>query len=146
MQEIIDDFAQTIATACERLAQISEAESAAFPAPGKWSKKEILGHLLDSASNNHQRFVRAQQTDELQSPRYAQEEWVAAQNYQAVAWRELLAFWQSYNQHLLHVVKQIPAEKLTNIVRVGDLEPVTLGFLIEDYVKHMQQHLRQILG
>jgi hypothetical protein len=146
MHPIIPEFAASIKTAAERLNQISEAESEQFPAPGKWSKKQIIGHLIDSAANNHQRFVRVQHTDGLQMPRYAQEEWVASQNYQGEAWSELLAFWQSYNQHLLHVIAHIPAEKLANTVQIGEGDPVTLGFLVEDYVAHLQQHLRQLLG
>lgn len=146
MQAVIEELSHTIESAYAQLTQISETASAQFPAPGKWSKKQIIGHLIDSASNNHQRFVRVQHTNDLQMPRYAQEEWVASQSYQDESWSELLAFWKSYNQHLLHVMKNIPAEKLVHTVRIGELEPVTLGFLIEDYVKHMQQHLRQILG
>lgn len=146
MQSILNEFDNTLKTAYEQLVQISETESAQFPAPGKWSKKQIIGHLIDSASNNHQRFVRVQHTDGLQMPGYEQEQWVAAQNYQSEPWSELLAFWKSYNQHLLHVMANIPEEKLANTVRVGDGELVTLGFLVEDYVKHLQQHLQQILG
>jgi hypothetical protein len=146
MQEIVNEFGNTLKTAHEQLVQITEAESVQFPAPGKWSKKQIIGHLIDSASNNHQRFVRVQHTEGLQMPRYEQEQWVASQNYQSESWNELLAFWNSYNQHLLHVIANIPEEKRANTVRVGDGEPVTLAFLVEDYVKHLQHHLKQILG
>lgn len=141
----MDDFANTIRTASELLIQITEAESAQLPAPGKWSKKQILGHLIDSAANNHQRFVQVQLTDGLSLPNYAQNDWVEVQHYQSAAWSDLLALWKSYNQHLLHVMAQIPAEKLGHTVRVGESEPVTLGFLVEDYVQHLQHHLRQIL-
>jgi hypothetical protein len=145
MQPVTIKFSQILQSAAEQLSQITEAESALIPAPGKWSKKQVLGHLIDSAANNHQRFVRGQLTDGLSLLGYAQNDWVDVQRYNHVPWNDLLALWKSYNQHLLHVIAQMPAEKLTNTMRVGEGEPATLEFLEEDYVRHLQNHLRQIL-
>jgi DinB superfamily len=145
MKILTQELIATLNTAAAQLAQISEADSEKFPAPGKWSPKQIIGHLIDSASNNHQRFVRIQFQDGLSMPRYEQENWVEAQNYQQESWSQLLSFWQNYNQHLAHVIANIPAEKLSHTVRIGEGESVTLKFLIEDYVAHLRQHLQQIL-
>ena len=146
MQELLKEFHETITTGCERLAQISEADSAVKPAPGKWSKKEIIGHLIDSASNNHQRFVRVQLYDDLDLPGYEQERWVAVQDYQNAAWAELLALWKAFNEHLARIIALIPEEQLARTFRVAGGEPVTLGYWVEDYLRHLQKHLRQILA
>jgi DinB family protein len=129
----------------KRLSAFSEAESQERPAPDKWSRKEALGHLIDSASNNHQRFVRAQLQGELVFPGYAQESWNRAQQYQSEPWDNLVRLWASYNRHLAHVIAAIPESSAGKKCAIGDHEPVTLEFLVTDYVRHLEHHLGQIL-
>jgi len=111
----------------------------------QWSRKQILGHLIDSASNNHQRFVRAQYTDKLISPQYAQEEWVTLQNYQHENVQQLINLWFVYNMQLAWVIENIHHLKLETPCIIGDDEPVTLKFLVEDYIEHLLHHLQQIV-
>jgi hypothetical protein len=85
------------------LRDIDPATAARRPAPGKWSPKEIVGHLIDSAANNHQRFVRAQEAPDQHFPGYAQDHWVAAQDHQGSDWKVLIDLWQAYNFHLAHI-------------------------------------------
>ena len=112
--------------------------------PGHWSRKEILGHLIDSAANNHQRFVRGQLARELASPGYAQNEWVATEGFQEREWSDLVQFWVAYNRHLLHLMSHAAPERVDSIVRVGSDDPVTLEFVMIDYVRHMKHHLEQL--
>src|ERR1700682_2956826 len=85
------------------LSRCAEAESEVRPSPERWSKKEVIGHLIDSASNNHQLFVRGQIAGGQDFPRYEQEQWVRLQNYQAAQWHDLIDLWRAYNTHLIHV-------------------------------------------
>jgi len=146
MQETVAEINATIETASARLLQITESESEARPEPGKWSKKEVLGHLIDSASNNHQRFVRAQIQGELVFPGYEQDSWTAVQCYQQAPWERLVQLWQSYNLHLSHLMACVPGEKLKNRCVINDGDPVSLEFLMTDYVRHLKHHLDQILA
>lgn len=146
MQNARIELESLLAMALPRLLNISETESCVRPAPGKWSGKEILGHLIDSASNNHQRFVRAQLSSEIRLLDYEQEGWVATQSYQTESWENLVRLWNVYNLHLLHVGTNVPAEKLNNMCFIGGNVPVTLEFIFVDYVRHVKHHLRQILG
>lgn len=156
MEEWIESFRQIIDRANSRLLQISEEQSEIAPAPGKWSAKEIVGHLIDSAANNHQRFVRAQFTDDLIFPGYEQDQWVRVQNYNRRPWVQLLELWRQYNLHLAHVMSAIPEGARTksrsrhNLHQlawqpIAESAPVTLEYFMRDYVGHLQHHLGQIL-
>ena len=145
IEEISNELVSVVDAAYNQLMAVDDSEASVKPAPGKWSKKEIIGHLLDSASNNHQRFVRAPQTDVLDFPGYAQDNWVDLQNYNAREWTELLDFWRSYNHHIAHVSCQIPESQLETECRVGSYDPSSLGYLVDDYLVHMKHHLKTLL-
>jgi hypothetical protein len=114
------------------------------PSPDRWTIKEVIGHLIDSAANNHQRFIRAQSASELVFPKYEQNQWIACQAYNDREWPELLGFWQAYNAHLAHVIRRVDPRALQVQCRIGDYPPVTLQFLMEDYVVHLKHHLAKI--
>jgi hypothetical protein len=122
-----------------------ERRTCVHPSPGKWCAREVLGHLIDSACNNHRRFVVGQSGDLARFDGYDQNQWVARQRYQDVAWRDLLGLWAAYNRHLAHVIAAAPAETLTHRGPSPDGSgEVTLGFLMEDYVVHLRHHLDQL--
>lgn len=148
-------FQQTLIVAEQRLLSMSETQAATPRAPGKWSPKEIIGHLIDSASNNHQRFIRAQFKDDLIFDGYEQDAWVKVQHYQQEDWKQIVALWKSFNLHLLHAVAQIPDSILKKEHAHHNLDerafkpvpkekPATLEYFIIDYVDHLKHHLRQI--
>ena len=112
--------------------------------PGEWSAREILGHLIDSASNNQLRFVNAIVTGEVRLPSYEQEKWVMSQNYESEPWERLIALWENYNQHLAHLIEQIPADKLNVLCYIGQNPPMTLQELVEDYLGHLKHHLADL--
>jgi hypothetical protein len=99
------DFRATVDSSAARLLALSGAQAAEHPAPGKWSPKEIIGHLIDSASNNHGRFVRAQLQDDLIFDGYEQAEWVRVEAYQERKWVDLVRLWQAFNHHLANVME-----------------------------------------
>jgi hypothetical protein len=125
------------------LSAMNEADVTPRPAPGKWSKKEILGHLIDSAANNHQRFVRLQLADSIALPGYEQDNWVRVNQYQRSSWADVLALWAAYNRHLAAVIERFDEKALGHVWHGPDGD-VTLEFLAEDYVEHLRHHLKQI--
>ncbi len=155
MKDVADDLRRTVKRAAERLAAIPAEQATRPVAPGKWSPKEIVGHLVDSASNNHGRFVRAQLTDDLDFPGYDQEAWVRAQDYAAADWVSLVSLWSAYNTHIAHIIDRIPENTATrqrarhNLDEIAwktvpKSETVTLEYFVRDYVAHLNHHLAQI--
>lgn len=127
-----------------RLEQFPATKIAHKPDPNKWSAKEELGHLLDSAANNHQRIVRAQLEDRPAMPGYDGDGWVAIHQYQQRDWSELVRLWHALNAQLLTAAKAVPEEAWSRTLTIADSKPLTLRFVFEDYVDHMLHHLRHI--
>jgi hypothetical protein len=156
-RQFIADFRHTVDSAASRLLIYSDEEASRAPASGKWCRKEILGHLIDSAANNHVRFVRAQASDDLVFDGYDQDAWVRLQRYQERDWADLVTLWQAYNHHVASVMNAADAAALTRPRARHSLEriafetlpadqPATLEYLMRDYVVHLKHHLRQALG
>ena len=154
--QFLADFRETIVNATARLKDITPEDSRR-KSGDDWAPIEILGHLVDSATNNHQRFVRAQFTDDLVFPGYDQDGWVNSQKYHAESWPDLIQLWSAYNLHLVHVASVVPPDILTKPRQKHSLDqiafelvppdkPATLEYLIRDYVVHLQHHLNQIFG
>lgn len=127
-----------------RLAAISNQRAAAKPAPQSWSPKQELGHLIDSAANNHQRVVRAQLEDNLALPSYDGDRWVELHGYQNREWIDLIALWRAANSQLVAAAQFAPAKAWSHKLSVGGSEPMTLRFVLDDYVDHMVSHLLHI--
>ena len=152
----IAELRRAVDDATPRLLALGDA-SAEKAAPDKWSPREIIGHLVDSASNNHQRFVRGQFQDDLVFAGYAQDDWVRAGGYQDAPWEDLVALWRSFNLQIARVMERVPDEiRLRPHLRhnfdqigfeaVPQGKPATLDHLMRDYVRHLEHHLRQVFG
>lgn len=139
-----DDLVASITEARRWLMELSEATVRHKPTPDRWSIAEVIGHLVDSAANNHQRFIRAQETGALTFPKYEQQNWARLNNYQDSNWSSLIELWYSYNLHLAHVMRQIPEEQLQISCTITPNDPCTLEFLLTDYVDHLNHHLAKI--
>jgi len=144
MRELSEKLMRTVQSAEANLRQVSEAESIKPILKGGWSRKQVIGHLIDSASNNHQRFVRAALQGSVDFPGYDQDGCVRVQDVQSAPWPLLVTLWVNYNLYLSHVIAHFPIPKLESPCRIGDNPPVTLMFLAEDYLTHLKHHLSQI--
>src|SRR5271169_6215638 len=137
LQELIDRLPA-------RLQALPSGKVEHKPAPEKWSAKEELGHLLDSAANNHQRIVRTQLEEHLAMPGYDGDAWVALHQYQRRDWPSLIERWAALNRQLLAAAEAVPDSAWSRTLTIADSEHLTLQFVFDDYIHHMLQHLRHM--
>jgi hypothetical protein len=153
--DYIRELETTVDDAAAWLLDLPESTVTWRPTPTAWSIKEIIGHLIDSAANNHGRFVRAASQADLVFPGYAQDEWVRVQRYATAPWSEIVSLWRAYNRHLARVMAAVPADvRYREQVRHNlheiswrpfpSDEPATLDQLMHDYVLHLAHHLAQV--
>jgi len=136
---------EAIGEALQLFQGVDETRTTRVKPGGGWCARQILGHLIDSACNNHRRFVLGQSSDLTKYDGYEQEVWVARQHYEKVPWRDLVTLWTAYNRHLAHVISCVPDDVAAREAIGPDSERgVTLAFLMDDYVKHLRHHVEQI--
>ncbi|MEL6109428.1 MAG: DinB family protein [Planctomycetota bacterium] len=128
----------------ERLLQIDADAVHEKPDPSRFSISEVVGHLIDSACNNHQRFIRAQAVEELVFPKYDQNAWVLAAGYRQASWESLVHLWYHYNRLIAVVVRNVPQDQLSTPCTITPYETCTLGFFIDDYVVHLHHHCNKL--
>ena len=152
---IAGELRAAVSEALRWLVALPEDESQRRPRPGGWSPREIIGHLIDSASNNHGRFVRGALDASLVFATYDQEAWVELQRYHDQDWTALLERWAALNEQVAVAIERIPDTTLQRMRRehnfdriawktVAASEPVTLEYFIRDYIGHLRHHLDQI--
>jgi RimJ/RimL family protein N-acetyltransferase len=134
-----------LTAAARVLTRVDEPSSRLPLRPGGWSARETLGHLIDSACTNHRRFLVARVPGVSRFDGYDQDAWVALQRHADRPWSGLVELWTAYNRHLVHVMRETPPEAgAITAVPPGGAQPVTLAFVMSDYVTHLQHHLSQI--
>lgn len=143
--ELARRLAETIERELSELRSRTDADASVERGPGKWSAKEELGHLIDSASNNHIRFAVGAIEGKYRGPSYAQEEWVRLHGYAEMPWETIVELWFAYNRLLAGLVERIPEERLSADCFIGAKGPLTLEFVIDDYIVHMQHHIDLLL-
>jgi aryl carrier-like protein len=142
--EPVRKLKEVLAKAPALLSAMPPEEAGRPPAPGKWSRKQELGHLIDSACNNHQRIVLAQLEEEPSLADYDGDRWVALHNYQQMEWQQIVECWRAMNEQLVRAASAISPQAANRKLTVGKGKPITLDFLVNDYLNHLLHHLRHI--
>jgi len=142
MKEASNDLIGIVSNFYNRYNSLSDTTTSARLSENKWSLKEIIGHLIDSASNNHQRFVRLQLTDNLMFPDYSSdnENWLKIEHYNALSWNTILSLWKEFNLLIAHIILHVKADCLGHSWIVSN-KPATLDYLIHDYIRHLKEHI-----
>lgn len=143
IEEAIEQLSYIVEKVPNLLIGIGEEKMAEKLTPNKWSKKEIIGHLIDSATNNHQRFIRGQ-FENIPEIRYDQNKWNEYSFYQQMDSHQIIQFWSIYNKQLIEIIQRIPVENLQKQVKVGE-DLYTIESLIIGYIEHLEYHLKQVV-
>jgi len=143
MQSTIGYLEKIIRIYSKRLDALNDETYDWRPGPGKWSKREILGHLVDSAQNNIRRFIVAQYED-TPSIVYSQDDWVSLTAYQTYPSRELIPLWTMLNKHIVIILTNMSPEAMQRQCSMGG-QSQTLAWVAADYCNHLLHHLHQIL-
>jgi len=144
MNQTVQELNAILTEYVTRISAIPEAEFSAKPNPRKWSKKEVLGHLIDSAQNNLRSFICGQYEPMPSKIVYDQDFWVASNGYQEMKKDDIVQLWKLINERIAAVLTRMPVENRTRMSETSKL--YTLEWLAADYVKHMKHHLNQILA
>ena len=144
MQTLANELVSILQMVVPLLREIAAEDISCRERPDKWSRKEVLGHLIDSACNNQQKFVRMMQQAHLVFPGYKQNEWVELQDWANANWLDMIDLWSAYNRHLAYLIENVKSEHLDNTITIEATGPFKLEFVMSDYVEHLKHHLLQI--
>jgi hypothetical protein len=144
MQQTIDQLDRILIHYTPKISELTEPKLSYKAGPGKWSKREILGHLIDSAQNNIRRFI-VTQYEQVPTISYDQNEWVELSDYQHAPWQDLLNLWVLLNKQICRILIHCPLEACKRMCDTRGPEPVRLDAVATDYVRHLLHHLHQLL-
>jgi len=146
MHDFAERIRSTVAHEEPLLGAIADSSASASPGAQRWSKKQEIGHLVDSATNNRVRFTKAALEGRFEGPSYDGRGWVELGGYAQMPWADLVDLWKALNNALAALVSRIPEERRTAECRIGESFAAPLEFVVDDYIQHMQHHLDHILS